>query len=100
MHLPTRKRRLTIQYVHEWPLNPTCKGDAREQDRQCTYNLTLRGVHRTTVVVEKQVLHIRLCVHACACVHLGTWARGRMHAPYCDVICGPSVSTTFFDIIS
>jgi hypothetical protein len=61
------------------------------------------------------VLHIGLFVHACACVRVGIRARERVHAhacnsvanparnayaPYCDVICGPSVSTTFFYIMS
>jgi hypothetical protein len=36
-----------------------------KQDRQCTYNVTLRRVHETIVVVEKQeILHIGLCVPA------------------------------------
>ena len=40
-----------------------------EQDRKCTYNVTMRRVRDTTVAVEKQyVLIIGLCVHACACV--------------------------------
>jgi hypothetical protein len=47
----------------------------RQQDRQCTYNVTLRRVHQTIVTVEKQkLLLIRLCVHAHACVHVGTRA--------------------------
>ena len=42
-------------------------------------------------------------------VRVGVWMRIRAYslanparkayAPYCDVICGPSVSTTFFDIL-
>ena len=36
-------------------LNTTKKPSKREdKDRQCTYNVTLRRVHVTTVVVEKQ----------------------------------------------
>ena len=51
---------------------------------------------------------------ACACVwvpgHVGVFMSVRAcspafqasktYAPYCDVICGPSVSTKFFDIFS
>ena len=40
-----------------------------EQDRQCTYNETLRRVRVTTVAVEiKKLLHILrvyVCVHSC-----------------------------------
>jgi hypothetical protein len=82
---------------------------------QCTYNVTMRRVHETIVAVEKQyVLHIGLCVRMLACIwvpgHLGVCMRIRAYslanparnayAPYCYVICGPSVSTIFFDIIS
>ena len=65
----------------------------------------MRRVHEIIVAVEKQlVLHIGLCVHACACVHVGTRTRGcvlrirayslenaarNAYAPYCDVMCGP-----------
>ena len=53
-----------------------------------------------------------MLVRACICVpgRVGVCMRIRAYslanparnayAPYCDVICGPSVSTTFFDIIS
>ena len=82
-----------------------------QQDRQCAYNVTSRHVHKTTLAVEKQqVLHIGLCVHACACVRACMWVPGRVgvcmpisayslanparnaYAPYCDIIWGPSVS--------
>ena len=38
---------------------------------------------------------VGVCMRAC----LANLARNA-YAPYCDVICGPSVSTIFFDIIS
>ena len=48
-----------------------------QQDRQCTHNVTMRHVRETVAAVEKQqVLHISLCIRACAraaceceCVH-------------------------------
>jgi hypothetical protein len=76
---------------------------------------------RITVAVEKQyVLHICVCVCVCVCVcmqvfvHVPRCTDMCMHrhtrslaypacnsyVPYCDVICGPSVYTTFFNIIS
>jgi hypothetical protein len=37
-----------------------------KQDRQCTYNITLKLVHETIVAVEKpQVLLLCVCVRAC-----------------------------------
>jgi hypothetical protein len=46
-----------------------------QQDRQCTYNVTLRRIQEITVAVEK---HIGLCVHACrsvrACGYADAWA--------------------------
>ena len=91
-----------------------------KQDRQCTYDVTLRRVQETIIAVQKQsVLHIGLCVHACACVRAcgypGAWACAcayvhialliqqatRMRNIVTSfVICGPSVYTQFFDIIS
>jgi hypothetical protein len=39
---------------------------------------------RNIVAVEKQqVLHIGLCVHSSACVHVGTRVRWRVHAHTC-----------------
>ena len=53
-------------------------GRKKKKDSQCTYNVTLKRVYETIVAVEKQqVLHISLCVHACACVrargYSGAW---------------------------
>jgi hypothetical protein len=47
-----------------------------QQDRQCTYNVTLRRVHETAGAVEKQQelgLHTStyLCVCVCVCVWVG-----------------------------
>jgi hypothetical protein len=72
----------------------------------------------TTVAVEKQY-YILVCVcmlaRACvrACGYPGAWAcacayvhialliqHATSNAPYCDVICGHSGSTIFFDIIN
>ena len=47
----------------------------KQKQRQCTYNVTFRRVHVT----------IDLCQHACACVHLVTRARGRVHAHTCNL---------------
>ena len=41
-------------------------------------------------------LCVRVCLYSC----LSSMQRGNAYAPYCDVICGPSVSSSFFDIIS
>ena len=54
-----------------------------------------------TVAVEKhQVLRIYLCVCVCVCVCARAYVHVSLvistcnaYAPYCDVICGPSVST-------
>jgi hypothetical protein len=85
-----------------------------KQDRQGTYNVTLRRVNETIVAVESNTYYILVCVYMHAC----TWLPGRVdvcirirayslaypprnaYAPCCDVISGPSVSTTFFDFIS
>jgi hypothetical protein len=67
-----------------------------------------------SVIRGATVLHTCVCVcvraRVCACVPGRIGMRVRAYslaypacnacAPYCDVICGPSVSTTFFDIIS
>ena len=50
-------------------VQPLCKNTQR-QDRKCTYNVKIRRVHETTVVVEKHC-YIFLCV----CVCVGALAR-------------------------
>jgi hypothetical protein len=63
--------------------------------KQCTCNITLRGVPITIVAVEKQyLLHILMCV--CSLSYLVCQA----HAHYHTLICGLSVSTMFFHIFS
>jgi hypothetical protein len=63
-----------------------------KQDRQCTYNITLRRGDANTVAVEKQqVLHI-----LGVCVTLGIQHAMCMRH---TVICGLPRSTIFFHII-
>ena len=76
------------------------------------YNVTLMRVRVTSAVEKQQVLYICLCVCERQSVRVGARVSGRVYAcslayparnayaPYCDVICGPSGSTIFFDIIS
>ena len=40
-----------------------------KQDRQRTYNVTLRRVHKSAVVEKQYVLHICVCVCVCVWVH-------------------------------
>ena len=86
-----------------------------QQDRQYTYNVTLRRV-RESLLPWKAVSITYLSV--CAWVRAFVRVLGRMgvcmrvrpcilaysacntYAPYCDVICGHFASTIFFDIIS
>jgi hypothetical protein len=56
------------------------------KDRHCTWNVTLRRVYVTTVVVEKQsVLYICVCVRVCLCARVRSCARecGRVHGREC-----------------
>jgi hypothetical protein len=59
-----------------------------QQDRQCTYNVTLKSVREIIVAVKKHKYYIFLCVCESA------------HAPYCIDICGLSGFDIFSDIIS
>jgi hypothetical protein len=63
----------------------------REQERQCTYNVTLRQVCATIVVVEKQwVLHI---LRACVCRL--RYPACNAHAPYCHLWPAPLYNIFF-----
>ena len=82
------------------------RGEQRQ--KQCSYNVTLRRLHELLLPWKTNNYYIFVCV--CVCVRM--CARTRMRArsldypacnsysPYCDVICGTSGSTMFFDIIS
>ena len=91
-----------------------------KQYRHCTYNVTLRRVRESLLPWKSNKYYWLVCVCACAYVRVRAlmWVPGSLgvcmriracsltnpacnaYAPYCDVIYGPSVSTTFFDIIS
>ena len=83
-----------------------------QQDRQCTYNVTLRRVSELLLPWKSFKCYIFFCVCARARAHrhMGVSMRVRAcrlaykarnsYPPYCDVIFGPSSSIKFFDIIS
>ena len=51
----------------------------KRQYRQCTYSVTLRR-HRESLLPRKNNKYYLL---VCVCVHVGTLARGRVHAQKC-----------------
>jgi hypothetical protein len=59
-----------------------------EQDRPCTYKVTIRPV-RVTIVVQKYYI-FWVCVCSCR------YPAFKAHAPYCIVVCGLSGCTIFF----
>jgi hypothetical protein len=72
---------VTVQIIEVGKLCYSLKTEkdrqGNKQDRQCRYDVTLRGVHGTTADVEKQnVLPVR---SMCACVWM--WLHGRVY-PY------------------
>jgi hypothetical protein len=84
-----------------------------KQYRQCTYNVILRRVRKTIVAVEKHYIYIyiyiyilRVCAcmclpgRVCVCMRIRAYSvfnpARNAYAPYCDVICVLSGSTTFF----
>ena len=89
-----------------------------ETDMQCTYNVTLRRVRESLFPWKSNMSITYRSVCACVRVRACMWVRGRVgvcmrinaccfanpacnaYAPYCGVICGPSGSTKFFDVIS
>jgi hypothetical protein len=91
-----------------------------KQEGHCKCKRNIEARSRITVAVEKQYeYYLLVCVYmlARACVRACMWVTGRVgvcmciraynlanpvrnaNASYCDV-CGPSVSTIFFHIIS
>ena len=70
------------------------KSELIKQDRQCTYNVTLRGVRATIAAVEKQ---LSITQSVCVFVALAIQHAMRMRL---IVICGLPRSTIFFRIIS
>jgi hypothetical protein len=68
--------------------------------RQCTYNVTLNRVRQSLLLWKSNKCYICVCagarVRACSLAYQAC----KSYAPHCDVICGPSGSTIFFDIIS
>jgi hypothetical protein len=55
------------------------------QDKQCTYNVTLRRVHESLLPWKSNTY----CIFVCVCVHVrvGVQARGRVHARACVQPC-------------
>jgi hypothetical protein len=52
-----------------------------QQARQCTYNVILRRVRELLLPWKSSECYLLVCVcmRARACIHVGTWARGRVH---------------------
>jgi hypothetical protein len=73
-------------------------GTKQEQGRQITLNVTVRRVRESLLPWKRNKYYIFVCacVRACSLVYTAY----NSYAPYSDVICGPSGSTIFFDIIS
>ena len=69
-----------------------------QQDRQGTYNVTLRRVRVTAVFVESNKYSIRVCASTLAIVI--RYANHIFSAPYYIFICGLSGCTIFFNIIT
>jgi len=66
-----------------------------EQDRQCTYNVTIRRVRVTIIAVENNVY---LLFWVCFCIIVNV-AR-KAHEPYYIVICGLYGCSIYFHIIT
>jgi hypothetical protein len=108
---------LCTHLTHKIPMVTLCTARLNiKQDTQYKYNVTMRRVRESWLPWKSKKYYLLICVCVRACVRV--WLQGSVgvcmrvracslanparnaHAPYCDVICGPSVSTTFFDIIS
>jgi hypothetical protein len=72
-----------------------------EEDRQCTYKRNIQGRSRNHCYRGKAIsIKYSVCVFVCVRVCSLTYPARNAHAPYYIVICGLSVSTIFFHIIS
>ena len=96
------------------------KSRRREGTRQTMYSLHWGAFTKPLLLWKSNKYYVLACVcmHARACVRACVWSTERVgvcmsirayslanparkeHAPYFGVICGPSVSTQFLDIIS
>ena len=63
-------------------------------NRQCTYNVTLRGVGATIVAVEKP----RVLLNTSVCICSLRYPACNAHAPYCHLL--PAALQNVFHIIS
>jgi hypothetical protein len=86
----------------EFDMQPSCETYHYKQHSQYTYNVTLRRVRdcccrgKAINIAYLWCVCLRACVRACTLAYPAC----NSYAPYCDVICGPSGSTIFFDIVS
>ena len=70
-----------------------------QQDRQCTYNVTLRCVRESLLPWKDNEYYLLVCVCVRACGYPDLWACAYVHVTclssmqricaICDVICGP-----------
>jgi hypothetical protein len=67
------------------------------QEKQCTYNVTLRHVCATIFAVENQLEFdlTNVCLYSCL-----SHTASKTHAPYYILVRGESASKIFFHIIS
>jgi len=77
-----RRYQLSISYglAHGGRSHNTRQTD-RQTDRHCTYNVTMRRVHATIVVVVKQKILHKLTV----CIYCLRYPTRQAHAPYCHL---------------
>ena len=68
------------------PTVPHSAKKQKQEDRQCTYNITVRCIHVTAVAMEKQFVSHVVCV--CVSV-LFSYPLCKARALYYIVICGP-----------
>jgi hypothetical protein len=92
------------------PNESICFSATSKQDRQCTYNVTMRRVRESLLPWKRIKYYIFVCVYewvpgrVSVCILVGAcslpYPAFNTYAPYCNIIYGPSLSTRFFDIIS